>query len=136
MIYHDDYVYRGPAYGKLIGCPDEVRGYFDCRWNCLTSLEGVSPVIEGTLFANCNRIESLANIGKQLKSCPKIICSENGISSNILGLLLIHNLRTILSDSVSAFSIIRRWLGNKEKTAIFRCQKELIDAGFEEYAKL
>ena len=154
MIHPGRYTYEGPK-GKLIDCPNEVTGNFWCYNNNLTSLAGCPSSVGGsflchgnklTSLAGCpskvggsfwchnNDLTSLADIGKQLKTCRNFNCEINNIESNILGLLLIDRVTKVAGDG-PAFKILSRWVG-QGKSALFRCQKELIDAGYEEYAKL
>ena len=159
MIHHGDYTYTGFKGGSLAGCPDEVTGWFDCQDNELISLAGAPSKVGGDFYCSgneltslvgapstvggnfcgnfyCddNELTSLADIHKQVKSCTGFFCYVNEIKSNILGLLLITNLKKVGEDG-PAFEIINKWLG-QGKLVIFRCQKELIDAGYEEYARL
>ena len=154
MIHPGRYTYEGPK-GKLIDCPNEVTGNFWCNNHELTSLAGCPSSVGGHFYCshnnltslagcpssvggafNCcyNKLTSLASIHAQLKSSASFWCTGNKIKSNILGLLLVTNLCYIDGDG-PAFEIVQKWIG-KGKSAIFRCQKELIDAGYEECAKL
>ncbi len=53
---------------SLISLPPNIKS-LDCSDNQLTSLEGIGPVIDGSLFAQHNEITNL-------KDCPKVI---NGV---------------------------------------------------------
>ena len=119
---------------SLAGCPSSVGGSFLCHGNKLTSLAGCPSSVGDNFWCDSNHLTSLADIGKQLKKCKQFNCTINNIKSNILGLLLIYGLTYVKGDG-PAFEILNKWVG-QGKSALFRCQKELIDNGHEEYAKL
>ena len=159
MIHQGNYYYEGTC--KLIGCPDKVTRDFNCgnsnlttligsptivgrdfyaSVNLLKNLDGLSCTIGRTFFCSLNQITTLTGVHKQVKSCQEFYCDNNEISSSILGLLLIQNCITVRAllngpEAAKPFRILKTWLG-QGPSAIFRCQKELIDNGFEEYAKL
>ena len=119
---------------SLAGCPSSVGDSFWCQNNNLTSLAGCLSSVGGSFICSSNNLTSLVDIAKQLKKCKQFSCTNNEIRSNILGLLLIDGLISIRGYG-HALEILNRWLG-QGKSALFRCQKELIDAGYEEFAKL
>ena len=88
-----------------------------------------------------NNIKSLVGLHKVIKKTVGIGLSCSKIISGGLGLLLIDGLTNIVNISrhgdalTTPFKIIQQHLGT-DNSKIFRCQKELIDAGYEEYAKL
>jgi len=64
----------------LRGCPKEVRGFFSCSWNKLTSLEHSLEIVEGNFYCGLNEyltsLEGLENtyIGGELDvyGCSKL----------------------------------------------------------------
>jgi hypothetical protein len=98
-------------------CPTSVSGNFSCDYNKLTSLQ---------------------NIHKHLKKMSGIFYAKsNPIKSHILGLLLIEGCSSIKLDNKKVESIINKYLPNtRGRQAVIECQRELIEAGLEEYAKL
>lgn len=123
---------------SLVGSPYEVTGVYDCAKNNIKSLEGISAIIGSHLHASNNKIESLEGVDKYLKEVNGyIIIGDNPIKSHLLGLLKIKNLKGVAlynSAPKEVEDILNKYIkGNKD---IFDCQSELIDAGFEELAKL
>ena len=134
----------------------KVDGYFDCGNNQLTSLEGAPHAVGGNFFCNSNLVTSLegtphtvgggfscaSNQLTSLEGVHKIIKKINGmmnlrgnpIESGGIGLIMIDGLTKIISD-LPAFRIIEKYLGQGKK-GLLLCQDELIEAGYEEYAKL
>ena len=155
MKYDGDYKYKGPKRGALIGCPDEVTGYFycdgyrltslvgapsivgwyfSCEHNNITSLEGLSTTVGSVFYCRYNNLTSLHNVHKQVRSCTAFWCGGNKIESHILGLLLIPNL-TYIGSHMPAIELIAKYVG-KGKPGILQAQRDLIDAGLEEFAEL
>lgn len=108
---------------------------FNCSCNDLTSLEGVPSYIVGGLWCSANKFTSLHNIHKQIKHISTIAdFSANPITSHVLGLLLIDGLTKVWLENKQVQNIIDKHL--KGERDVFACQEELIEAGFEEFAKL
>jgi hypothetical protein len=135
-----------PEYvGKVFDCDDNhitsLKGAqvitrvheFDCANNYITSLEFCPRIIGKTLSAKQNRIENLHDIHKHLQSCVQLVLTDNPIKSHVLGLLKIEKLTSVELDNSKVEEIINKYLPLGD---IFACQEELIEAGFEEYAKL
>ena len=142
---------------NLVGSPATVNGYFYCGWMHLTSLKGAPTKVTG--YFNCmnnylttlnelsitcssfgfrgNNITSLAGIHKYVKRTGSFYCDRNPIESHILGLLLIVGLETIgiMDETIEPIKLIEPYLG-KGKPGILQAQRDLIDAGYEEYAEL
>jgi hypothetical protein len=123
MIYGGnfaDFLCNGNKITSLEHGPKQVGGDYWCHDNSLTSLEGVASLIGGELNARTNKIASLHNIHKMVKSVGRSIdVNDNPIKECVLGLLKIKNLARVWMDH------------NRDD-----CQAELIEAGFDEYAKL
>jgi hypothetical protein len=149
-----DLIIYNNAITSLKGCPEKIGGIFDCSYNKLTSLEGCPKEINGSF--NCsqnmitslqfgpskvrgkykcvkNKLTNLHDIFKLIVSCTSLSFVGNPIKSHILGLLKIENLEEVFLDNEEVEEIINKYLPLGD---IFDCQEELIEAGFEEYAKL
>jgi hypothetical protein len=62
--------------------------------------------------------------------------SGNPIKSHVLGVLLIHGVTEIKMDNNEVQNILNGHLPSKGMESVLECQDELIEAGFDEYAKL
>ncbi len=120
---------------SLKGAPSSVGDTFYCHSNNITSLEGAPSSIGGEFSCNDNKLTSLHNIHKQIKHIGGIAAFEkNPIKSHVLGLLEIDGLKGVLLDNIKVQRIVNKHLkGDRDVVA---CQKELIDAGFEDFAQL
>ncbi len=118
--------------------PDMINGSLDCSYNELTSFDDIECSISEDLIGTGNKIQSLHNIHKHLKAVNgKLFLRNNPLSSHILGVLLIEGCTEIIIDNKDVQNIVNSYLPNKKgREAIFDCQDELINAGFEEYAQL
>jgi hypothetical protein len=147
---------------SLENCPQEIGGYFACDNTNITSLQ-FSPKIIGENYycydtkitsldhapLKCNEFTCYGNnilhlkgIGRSyLKECEIIILNDS-IKSNILGLCRIKHLRRNFiqdksfkyvssSDLYEAIKIVNKHL----KTDGSECREELIQNGFNDYAK-
>ena len=120
---------------SLKDAPQMVGGSFSCNGNKLTSLEGAPHTIGGGVRCGHNQLTSLEGIHKLIKKINGDIYIEgNSITSGGIGLILIDGLTKIIS-SHPAFKIINKYLGQGKK-GLLLCQDELINADYEEYAKL
>ena len=118
----------------LIGAPTFVKNNFDCRDNILTSLEG-GPTSVSSYECKNNKLTSLHDIHKKLKECKGFWCENNPIKEAVLGLLLIKGLNKVVGLPFD--DIINKYLPNKTgMEAVSRCQDELEEAGFGEFAEL
>lgn len=123
----------------LQGGPKEIDGTLQCSFNDLSTFDGFPLIIGNNLFLSENKFTSLKNIHKYIKKIGgTIFLTNNPIKSHILGLLLIENLSNIqFSSDPDLENIINKYLPNSRgRTAVYDCQEELIQAGFEEYAQL
>jgi hypothetical protein len=113
-----------------------VGGAFTCRGNELNLLEGAPEVVLGHFFScGNNRLTSLQGIHKIFKIISGgFYCVGNQITTGGIGLILIEGLNEIIADH-PAFDIIERYLGQGKKGLLY-CQDELIEAGYEEFARL
>jgi hypothetical protein len=143
---------------SLENCPEEINGCFDCTSTNITSLEFAPKIVHKDFICVGTKITSLD--GAPLK-CDKFICSHNNIlhlkgigrsylkecntlilpdtlKSNILGLCRVKKLEYILisqklqnNESHKAFEIVKKYLNTDGS----ECQEELIQNGFNDYAK-
>jgi hypothetical protein len=119
---------------SLQGAPSTVGGSFFCDDNPLTSLEGVPSTISGFFYCSSNKLTSLQGIHKVFKKIDRLYIDNSPINTGGIGLVLIEGLTNVTSR-LPAFKIIKKYLG-QGKPGLLRCQEELIDAGYEEFAKL
>ncbi len=119
----------------LEGAPSTVGGYFDCTSNRLTSLEGAPGSVGGNFVCFNNRLTSLVGVHRILRQIGGgLFLTGNEIVSGGIGLLLVEGLTRIVTDQ-PAFEIINRYFGQGKK-GLLRCQEELHEAGYEEFARL
>lgn len=102
------------------GAPREIGG--DVALDGFTSLVGISAFIQ-KISGSC---------GIEFKKLSDIV--EGGIELILIADLQQFNWSDRKTKNVKAFDIIHEYLGRPDD--IFACQAELIDAGFEQYAKL
>jgi hypothetical protein len=140
---------------SLKGGPELVDGSYDCSRTKLTSLEGCARIVKGNLYAGnkylaslegcprflgkkayfqfCKNLTSIKNIESHLPQARGILLQGTPISGPLLGLLRVKGLRQVVLDDNKLMRILNRHLpeGN-----ILACAMELIEAGYEEHAKL
>ena len=124
---------------SLKGCPTRVTGDFSCNDNIIGTLEFCPKYIGGDFYAFRCGLTNLHNIHKHIDYVfDTFIVSRNPIKSHVLGLLKIKGLQSIRLDNEKVQKIINKYLAGipLDKRDILGCQQDLIDAGFEEYAKL
>lgn len=129
----------------LKGIPSEISGSLLCYKNELTTFDGFPEKIGGDLECWGNKFTTLKNIHKHIKQINgKVILwttvhdkNDKYIPTQILGLLLIKGVTKLIFADKSVEKIVNNYLPNRHgMTAVFECQEELINAGFEEYAEL
>jgi hypothetical protein len=83
----DDNVYLWQKLGDMEKLPvkfGKVSGYFDCRYNMLTTLDGCPNYVGGSFDCRRNNLSTL-------EGCPKYVCCDFGsfycdiITHHILG---------------------------------------------------
>jgi len=123
---------------SLVGAPSSVGGYFSCSSNNLTSLVGAPSSVGGGFLCSYNELTSLHDVHKIIKKMNRIIWAENNpITSCVLGVLLIEGCTKLEIDNKKVQHIVNKYLPNHRGfSAVIECQSELLDAGFDEYAKL
>ena len=118
----------------LTGGPSSTEWGYDCRNNKLTDLYGCASHIGSDLDFQYNNITSLIGIHKIIKSCRETYFDCEKITEGGIGLLLISKLKEI-SVNTEPFKIISKYLGQGTKGLVL-CQNELIEHGYDNYAKL
>lgn len=120
---------------SLKGAPFYINGDFIAGSNKLDSLIGLPIHIDGHCYLFNNNLTSLHNIHKHLKRLHGYLnCKCNPITSSVLGVLLINEIQGVWLDQKEVELIINRHLHADRD--VFACQEELIENGFEEYARL
>jgi len=131
---------------KTIGI--DYSGDFDVSRNPLTSLNGAPDEVQGGVYCTSTNVTSLEGIGQKfLRSIyGELIIDAGQIKSHALGLLLVKGLRKILCANeakIAWLGIVNKWLAkahnddfHSAKDHLIDCQHELIDAGFDDLAKL
>lgn len=133
------FVCSGNRLTTLKGAPSKVQdGPFDCSHNQLSSLEYCPKEVHGAFDAAHNMIGTLKDIHKHLRKMNgTFYIGGNPLVSNVLGILLVDGCDAIQMDNREVMAILNKYLPNKRgRAAIYDCQDELINAGFEEYAQL
>ena len=128
--------------------PIQVDGHYNCHHNRLSSLKGISSKIGESVSAYHCGLTSLKDIHNYFKGgyLRGTLCvSYNPICESILGALLVSELQDVQyfprsdfikhQQSKRAFEIINKHLKTEERDVLL-CQRELIQAGLKEYAKL
>jgi len=124
---------------SLDGAPSSTTGFFRCSYNYLTSLKGAPSSIGSYFDCSSNELASLHDIHKIIKKMNgEFWANHNPIKSCILGVLLIEGCNEIIiDDAIKVSKIINKYLPNTRGfSAVINCQSELLDAGFDEFAKL
>jgi len=122
---------------SLDGAPSLVGGDFTCHNNLLTSLDELKSITVGEDFrCSKNMIHSLEGIHRKIKKMDGVFkATSNPIVSHVLGLLLIEGLTRATIDEERVTQILNSYIG-KGRSALIPCQTQLLDEGFEEFAKL
>lgn len=120
---------------SLKGGPTFVGNDFTAHNNKLKNLDFAPFSINGHVCVNQNEIASLHNIHKSIKRINGTFdLVNNPITSNVLGLLLIHGLIEVYLDNQKLQKIINNHLSGHRD--VFECQEELINANLDDFAKL
>jgi len=122
----------------LRGGPSSVSGHFDCSDNHLTSLEGAPTEVGSDLYCSNNDLTSLHDIHKIIKKMHgTFYCYSNDIKSHVLGVLLIEDCLGISISNLFIQSIFDKHLPNyRGFQGVLDCQNELLDHGYDEFARL
>lgn len=141
--------------------PNYVRDVYDCSVNKLTdlkgapqnpvaslivnhnkklvTLEGVTPKVQLLSVKSCPQLKSLHDIHKQMSAISRrFICHDFAmqITSSILGLMMIElgDISTEYNNDDVA-SILNKWK-NQGRKGVLGAQRELLDLGYDELARL
>lgn len=128
----------------LVGCPDRVENDFGCSWNDIKNFEGAPKFVGGDFSSRGNKqITSLHDFHKYVHEIHGMMTiSFELIKDSILGLLLVKGLRRVVNVGKAGgaryevFDILNKHLPSKGKQSVFDCQEELMNEGYDEYAKL
>ena len=119
--------------------PEEVSGDFFCANNNLTSLAHCPKIVKHDFDCSANNLSSLKDIHKQIKKVGgDFWCINNPIKSHILGLMLIEVdecIHTRLGNGSDVDEILNKWKNQGGRGAL-GAQRELLDLGYEELARL
>lgn len=145
---------------SLVGGPKLVTGTYDCSQNKLqnlvgvagageygldtrnnpqlTSLEGIPSRLNYINVRSCAKLNSLHDIHRQLDGMTSSLACDDftrQIKSSVLGLMLIdlYSIRTVEVDPVA--DILNKWK-NQGRKGVLGAQRELLDLGYEELARL
>jgi hypothetical protein len=112
---------------SLVGAPQKVGGDFYCSNNKLTSLVGAPKTIGGEFSAAGNMLTSLEGV-------PEYFFRGTFTWHAQMPLLRLVGKLCGLLDAPLCTEILRTYVGKATRSSILACQKELIDAGFEDNA--
>lgn len=120
-LIHKDFLCHHNDLMDLSDCPTEINGSFICHTNPLTSLQDIHKHLRriGGSFSCLNR-----NRGAEV--------------THILGLMLIDIGGTIVTefgDETDVDKILNKWK-NQGRKGVLGAQRELLDLGYDEMAKL
>ena len=130
---------------NLIGLPAEAANdsfelsLYEC--NNFKSVEGITPKINTLRIIKCRNFTSLKGIQNHLKSCKSVNLDEN-IKECLLPLLMIQDMERVTAFGLESFNsgiaaaadiVTRHAKGEKD---LISCKRELVSAGFKEFAKL
>ena len=110
-------------------------------FNKLTSLEGITPIVEGNV--DLSKVPNLSyhNAHNYLHSIDGVLNISGKYEGPLLSVLMIKKLTSVISKNAwplgkleMACEIISKHL--QSDGDILECQEELIDAGLQQYARL
>jgi hypothetical protein len=123
---------------SLKGCPRIIGGGFYCEKNkLLTSLEGGPRYVGDHVdFHGCTNLISLQNVHLHFpKVDGKFYLGKTGHKTSVLGFLLIQQLEGVVLDNLGAAAILNKYIETRNRD-LLACALELVDAGYEDEAKL
>lgn len=132
-----------PNLRTLAGSPKMVKFHFLCH-NCdLTSLEHVAEEIGRDFICTGNRVNTLHDIHKMVRRIgSNFNIMDNELQSCVLGLMMIEiggaistGLESEANDRSPIDVILNKWK-NQGRRGVLGAQRELLDLGYEELAKL
>jgi hypothetical protein len=137
-VVKNDFYCDGNKLTSLEGCPQHISGDFYCEKNrLLTSLEGGPRYVGGDVyFEGCTNLISLQNIHLHF---PKVrgnfYFEKTGRKTSVLGLLLIQQLKGVVFNDSKVAAILNKYIETRNRD-LLACALELINAGYEDEAKL
>jgi hypothetical protein len=113
----------------------------DERYDHITSLEGITPEVQGGIDMSMLEKVNFSNVDKYIKSCT-VVAIDRDYVGPLLSFLKIESLRSIngpllpnaKTDKEKACAIVTEHL--KGKRNILACQEELIDNDLKDYAEI
>lgn len=132
-----------PNLRTLAGAPKKVKFHFLCHGCDLTSLEHAAAEIGRDFICTGNRIDTLHDIHKMVRRIgSNFNIMDNELQSCVLGLMMIEiggAISTRLESEANGHSpidvILNKWK-NQGRKGVLGAQRELLDLGYEELAKL
>lgn len=126
---------------SLEGGPSVIEGSCDVSRSYLTSINGVARTIGGSLDLRITQIKSLQGIEKKIHHLGRALHLPTSLQSHLLGIFLIPHFTgpvqfefdVIQGGKEKLSNIINGHLKDKD---VHACQQELIDAGYEKFARL
>jgi hypothetical protein len=121
--------------------PKHIHKDFSCSHNSLENLDYCPMEVNGSFICHTNELTSLHDIHKHLRriggsfSC---YLHTNTKVTHILGLMLIDIGSTIVTefgDETDVDRILNKWK-NQGRRGVLGAQRELLDLGYDEMAKL
>lgn len=105
----------------------------------INDLHKLPRVINASFVCYSDSLDTLHNFHKHVTTIDHMAEFHCPFKSNLLPLLMIKSLDHVVLNNVDrkVEQIINNYLPNtRGNDAVYECQNELIDAGFEEYAQL
>lgn len=125
---------------NFIGMPKRIGGQLNAKSCNIKSLDGIAQEIGGIVTLYNNSLVDLHDIHRRITKMNGMLqLRENTILGNMAGIMMIEGCTHI---SLSFNNTIIEKIFNTHlkkpfgKARLRECQSELVDAGFEEYAKL
>ena len=133
---HADFFCGNNKLTSLTNCPRTVGGLFHCVNNELTALENFHTSVGDDFTCSGNKIKTLHNVHKMFGSIKGMfIANECPITSHVLGLILIPDLKRVVLDAEEVADIVNRHLGTG-RVGLIACQRELTAAGYKDFAQI
>jgi hypothetical protein len=105
---------------------------YRCNDNAISSLEG-GPISSSYFNISNNALTNLHDIHRHIMTCGRINLEGNPITSSILCLFKIQKLKFIIFSDKTVEKIVN---DNLENGDIISCQDALLEAGYDELARI
>ena len=132
------YNIRNTGVISLNGGPRTVGASFICSHTPITSLEHFPEHVGGDMLFDNTKLTDLHDVHLIMKYVNgRLNISGTNIRSHVLGLILVKGLTgvTFSKHLAEVSEIINRYLG-LGRVGVMKAQRELLEAGYEEFAKL